>query len=113
MHLNDYQFKAETYAEYKDPMYPYFGLAEEAGETLGVIAKSLRKRGVSGISGDASGDMMNYVETRLSDELGDVLWMLSACCAELGITLQDIAEMNLTKLQLRKDAGAISDEDRR
>jgi len=56
---------------------------------------------------------MNYVETKLSDELGDVLWMLSACCAELGITLQDIAEMNLTKLQIRQDAGAISDEDRR
>ena len=113
MHLNDYQFKAEMYAEYKDPMYPFFGLAEESGETLGVIAKSLRKRGVSGISGEIKGDMMNYVETKLSDELGDVLWMLSACCAELGITLQDIAEMNLAKLQLRQDAGAISDEERR
>jgi NTP pyrophosphatase (non-canonical NTP hydrolase) len=35
------------------------------------------------------------------DELGDVLWYISACADELGITLTEIAEYNVDKLARR------------
>jgi len=40
-------------------------------------------------------------KTRLKDELGDVLWYISACADELGITLDEIAEYNVEKLAKR------------
>jgi NTP pyrophosphatase (non-canonical NTP hydrolase) len=40
-------------------------------------------------------------------ELGDVLWTLTACCHELGLTLEEIAEMNIQKLTDRKARGVI------
>ena len=38
---------------------------------------------------------------KLKDEVGDVLWYLANLCTDLGLSLDDVAEGNLAKLQDR------------
>ena len=94
MHLNEYQHKAHIFACYNDPNYPFFALGEETGEVLGKIAKSLR--------GDKE-----LVPEEVAKELGDVLWCLQECAANLGFSLEKIASMNLKKLTDRKERDVI------
>jgi NTP pyrophosphatase (non-canonical NTP hydrolase) len=68
------------------------GLAEEAAELLGLI----RKRVFQGQAVD---------ETRLTEELGDVLWCLAVTADTLGIPLSRVAEANETKLRRRHPDG--------
>lgn len=68
------------------------GLAEEAGEVLGLV----RKRVFQQRDTDAS---------RLTEELGDVLWCLAVTAHSLGLTLNQIAEANQEKLSRRHPNG--------
>ncbi len=68
------------------------GLAEEAGEVLGLV----RKRVYQGR--DAGRD-------RLVEELGDVLWCLAVAAHSLGIPLSEIASANEAKLRARHPHG--------
>src|SRR5436190_6274427 len=61
------------------------GLAEEAAEVLGLI----RKRAFQGKAVDQS---------RLSEELGDVLWCLAVTAHSLGVRLSDYADAYQEKL---------------
>ena len=72
------------------------GLAEEAGETLGLVRKHL---------------FMNHDldVARMTVELGDALWCLTAVAGALGVSLEDVAEANLQKLGRRYPEG-YSDE---
>lgn len=104
MSLNEYQERAEKYAAYQHApehhgvnLYPFMALAEEAGEVAGKVAKALRKGGPI----DAGA-----VEV----ELGDVLWQVAACANELGVTLGDVATLNLAKLGSRASRGVIVGE---
>ena len=45
--------------------------------------------------------------TALKQELGDVLWYLTQICTELDLTLEEVAETNLTKLFSRLERGQI------
>lgn len=46
MTINEYQEKAVSFAQYGgNAMYPALGLAEEAGEVAGKVAKFIRKHG--------------------------------------------------------------------
>jgi len=72
--------------------YPTLGLAGEAGEVANVVKKIQRDNG---------GVLTDDFRLRLKDELGDVLWYISACADELGITLEEIAEYNVEKLAKR------------
>ena len=47
---------------------------------------------------------------RLTTELGDALWCLTAAAGALGISLEEVAVANLSKLQRRYPAG-YSDEE--
>lgn len=69
--------------------YPALGLASEAGEVAGKIKKMLR---------DGNLDI-----AALKAELGDVLWYIAALCSDLGLSMQEVAEENLRKLQDRKE----------
>lgn len=95
--LNEYQVAARKYAVYKDPMYPVLALGEEAGEVLGKFAKANRK-GVT------------PCPIEVAKELGDTLWQLSAIAADLGFTLEQIANMNLEKLQDRMNRSVLVGE---
>ena len=68
------------------------GLAEEAGEVLGLVRKrAFQQREV---------EVDRFVE-----ELGDALWCLATTADTLGLSLADIAAANLRKLQRRHPDG--------
>ena len=110
MQLNEYQKKALTTAFHKEKykiIYPALGLGNEAGEVLGKIKKYLR-------GDDGDGVLTEERKDGLKGELGDVLWYLSVLANDLGLSLDDIAQHNLDKLQSRKDRGALQgDGDKR
>lgn len=82
--------------------YPAFGLAEEAGEVCGKIAKFIRK---SKTEAD-----VEKLRTDIGKELGDVLYQLSETARQFGFTLQEIADMNVEKLTDRKERGVLVGE---
>lgn len=96
MNFEEYQAKASVTALYPRRMsnleYPTLGLAGEAGEVANVVKKIQR---------DLGGQINDEFRLKLKDELGDVLWYISACADELGITLEEIAEYNVEKLAKR------------
>jgi NTP pyrophosphatase (non-canonical NTP hydrolase) len=72
------------------------GLAEEAGEVLGLVRKHLF--------------MHHDLDTsRLTTELGDALWCLAAAAGALGLSLEDVAAVNLAKLRRRYPEGYTDD----
>ncbi len=76
----------------KNLEYPTLGLTGEAGEVANIVKKIQR---------DFGGEITDEIRTKLKDELGDVLWYISACADELGLTLTEIAEFNIKKLAMR------------
>lgn len=102
MNFDQYQEKATAFAEYESDAYPFFALPEETGEFLGLVAKA--ERGDDLVKRYGSIDA--YRE-KLIKEAGDILWQLSQCLKELGISMQEVAETNLTKLADRQARGVI------
>ncbi len=96
MNFEKYQSKASKTALYPNRFrnleYPTLGLAGEAGEVANIVKKIQR---------DFGGEITNEIRAKLKDELGDVLWYISACADELGLTLTEIAEFNVEKLAAR------------
>jgi NTP pyrophosphatase (non-canonical NTP hydrolase) len=78
--------------------YVALGLGNEAGEVQGKIKKLIR---------DKNGVLMSEDAKEIALELGDALWYLSMIAAEIGVTLEEIAEMNIKKLESRKERGMI------
>ncbi len=106
--LNDfvrYQVEARKTAIYPDPgnnlWCPALGLAGEAGE----VAENVKK-----IHRDDDGVWGNEKRTKLFWELGDVLWYVANIATELELSLSDIAEANLKKLQSRTARGRVHGE---
>ena len=96
MKFDEYQAQASVTALYPRRMenleYPTLGLTGEAGEVANIVKKIQRDHG---------GVITDEIRAKLKDELGDVLWYLSACADELGITLDEIAAYNVDKLAKR------------
>lgn len=117
MTLLEYQDQAHIFATYGDnTMYPLLGLAEEAGEVCGKVAKYIRKHEGAEpciatddmIESDRT-DCLEFKEV-ITKELGDVLWMLSEVAVSYGISLDDIAKTNISKLYDRRNRGVIIGE---
>jgi len=114
MKLNDYQAEAGSFANYTNPDYPFLGLAEEAGEVLGKLAKYTRVEHteaghairVAGMP-DALRTTTKALRADLIKELGDVLWMVQQCATEINIDLDEVAKANINKLTDRKTRGVI------
>jgi NTP pyrophosphatase (non-canonical NTP hydrolase) len=96
MNFEDYQNEAKQTALYPKRLqnleYPTLGLAGEAGEVANIVKKIQR---------DFGGQINDEIRAKLKDELGDVLWYISACADELGLTLEEIAQYNINKLAKR------------
>ncbi len=94
--FEEYQTAARQTALYPKRLqnleYPTLGLAGEAGEVANIVKKIQR---------DFGGKITDDTRAKLKDELGDVLWYISACGDELGLTLSEIAEFNIEKLAVR------------
>ena len=101
MNFEDYQSEASQTAHYPRRMsnleYPTLGLAGEAGEVANIVKKIQR---------DNNGIITDETRLKLKDELGDVLWYISACADELGLTLNEVAEFNVQKLAKRHNRAA-------
>ncbi len=90
--FTQYQLKAASTAIYPPKnALPYLslGLTAEAGEVADKVAKYYR--------GDKE---LNPVA--LAKELGDVLWFVSQLSGVLGFSLEQVATMNMNKLQTRQ-----------
>lgn len=97
MTFSEYQQRAAAFAVYPVEYlttYPALGLASEAGEVCGKIAKRMRDGGSLDLKA-------------VTKELGDVLWNLSQLANDLGIDLNDVASVNLAKLWDRQTRGVL------
>jgi NTP pyrophosphatase (non-canonical NTP hydrolase) len=96
MNFEEYQTEASATALYprrfSNIEYPTLGLAGEAGEVANIVKKIQRDHG---------GILNEEIRAKLKDELGDVLWYISACADELGLSLDEIAAFNVNKLAKR------------
>jgi NTP pyrophosphatase (non-canonical NTP hydrolase) len=101
MTFEEYQAEASQTALYPKRFsnleYPTLGLTGEAGEVANIVKKIQR---------DFDGVLTDEIRGKLKDELGDVLWYISACADELGLTLGEIAEFNVAKLAKRHNRTA-------
>ena len=101
MNFEEYQSEASATALYprrlENVEYPTLGLAGEAGEVANIVKKIQRDHG---------GVINDEIRAKLKDELGDVLWYISACADELGLTLDEIAAFNVDKLAKRHNRAA-------
>ena len=72
------------------------GLAEEAGEVVGLFKRELR---------NLPKDKLQCTRERYVEELGDVLWYLAGVAITHGITLQEVWDYNVQKLEDRYGKG--------
>ena len=96
--LDDYQIEARKTAVYPSEtalQYLSLGLASEAGEVAGKVAKYYRR------------DDDDFPIEDIVLELGDVLWFISELASLLGVSLSEVAEENLDKLQARRENGTL------
>jgi NTP pyrophosphatase (non-canonical NTP hydrolase) len=115
MNFKEYQEAARKTAIYPrsfSVIYPAIGLGGESGEVLEKIKKIIRDTPQESMPPTADGVMklIRIPEDRkqeLLKELGDVLWYVSNIASDLEVPLEDIAELNIRKLQSRKDRGAV------
>jgi len=94
--FNQYQISAVRFAEYDEPLYPVCSIMVEAGELADLFVKPWLR-----------GDKVDIDRKEVISEAGDVLWNLANLLAQEGITLQEVADYNLSKLEDRKARGVI------
>ena len=71
-------------------LVPLLGLAGEVGELLSEYKKRLRDEHSYGLFRD-----------RIAEELGDLLWYLSNVATKFGVSLEQVAQSNLEKIEAR------------
>lgn len=98
MTLDEYQERAikEAFYEKDDIVYNALGITGEAGEIADHVKKMLR---------DDLGVLTDTRREALKKELGDVLWYIANMARRLEISLNDVAESNIKKIQDRKARG--------
>lgn len=101
MDIDDYQSQAKKFAifpERYNVMYPALGLASEAGEVCGKIAKIMR---------DKNGQISPEDKVQIAKEIGDVQWNLVLLAEGLELMSSDILQGNLDKLNSRLQRGVL------
>lgn len=89
MQMYEYQLEAvKTRNDSADLLYCVIGLSGEAGETLEMLKKHVYHKKPL----DAG---------HLIEELGDALWYIANAADMLGVTLEELASLNIAKLRKR------------
>lgn len=102
MKLNEFQDDALSTAFFiggehlNSIAYCALGLTEEAGEVAGKIKKMYR---------DNDGILDVKERDKIGNELGDVLWYLSVLAKQVGLSLEQVAHLNIEKRRQRKLRG--------
>ena len=99
--MNEYQESAKKYDLFRATgnyntiafVEKILGLAGEAGETADKIKKILR---------DKDGVICESDKNEVVKELGDVLWYVASIARYLNVSLEEVASVNLNKLEGRK-----------
>ena len=90
MELNEYQAIAdETRLPTADLEYLLMGFVGEVGEFYSLLAKSIR-------------DETDWDVDKVKKELGDCLWFIATISADFGLSLNEVAQANIDKLNSRK-----------
>lgn len=72
------------------------------------LKKDIRKNGLGdSLQFELQSDNFTEDLELVKKELGDQLWYIAATCRDLGISMQEVAEMNIKKLKDRQDRGVI------
>jgi NTP pyrophosphatase (non-canonical NTP hydrolase) len=93
LNFDEYQQEAAKYFQWREGdslMVPLLGLAGETGQLLTEYKKWLR-----------DGDRYKPFVDQISEELGDILWYVSALASNAKLNLEDIANENLAKIRER------------
>lgn len=103
MTFDEYQKKAPaTAVHHADPQMNQtiwaLGIVGESGEVIEKWKKIVAYK---------NGVITDEDRRELQKELGDILWYISMFADGLGITLEDIAQLNLQKLASRKTRNVI------
>lgn len=114
MEMNEYQKAAMStrMESCNNPLYMLMEICSEAGELQGKFAKAIRKGkivfdGHNDFAVYMSGDEYEEWLTDVMHEVGDVLWGLAGIADIFGLSLEDVAKMNIEKLASRKVRGVI------
>lgn len=93
--FDSYQHAAMSYRKPSaDYIYALLGLSGEVGELHSYLAKSIR-------------DQYAVDADHVAKELGDILWFIAAIAADNDLSLSEIADKNIAKLEGRKARGTI------
>lgn len=98
----NYQNACKKYAVYPKEykiLYPSLGICGEAGEVADKVKKVVRDKG---------GVFSEETKEEIAKEIGDVLWYCAILSDNLGYSLDDIANMNLNKLESRYQRNKLS-----
>lgn len=109
MSLDKYQKRAaefdlfETSVDLKAPGFleKVLGLVGEAGEAADKVKKVIRDKG---------GYASEEDKATIVEELGDVLWYVANVARYMGVSLSEIAEGNIKKLESRKKRNKLRGE---
>lgn len=99
MTFDEYQQKSlETVIKHdSDEMTKTIWVLGMAGETGEVVEKWKK------IVANKNGQVTDEDRKEITKELGDVLWYMSTFAHDLGISFEEIAQVNLAKLASRKE----------
>ncbi len=106
MKFEEYQKVMETFAVYprEDKLaalsYLALGLNGEAGEVADQVKKAVRN----------DGHISDERRKKILEEIDDVLWCITRIAIEFEISLADVAQANIDKLEQRRAADNLKHE---
>jgi len=86
------------FPDYAKLYYPALGLCGEAGEVAEKVKKLFR---------DYNGTLTDDYRSAIVQEVGDVLWYVSAMCRDLGVPMEAPAKACIAKLKSRAERGTL------